>query len=124
MSKVRRRLVFASFAAVLLLAAALPATGRAQAHTVRVIVQASSAEAAADAVRSAGGRVERPLSIVDGVAAVASSAAVEWIRRDPQVRAVTDNGPVRFFQESSKNLSTYKHTFPLSTAASSLWSEG
>lgn len=60
------------------------------AATQRVIVQATSVGAAADAVRRAGGRVERELGIVDGVAAVVPAGALLT-----GVDAVTPNRPVR-----------------------------
>jgi serine protease AprX len=65
--------------------------------TQRVIVQAASVGAAADAVRRAGGTVERELGIVDGVAAVVPSGAVltgvEAVTPDRQVvSAAVDSG--------------------------------
>jgi serine protease AprX len=66
--------------------AVLPARAPA---TERVIVQAASVAAAADAVHRAGGTVERELGVVDGVAAVLPAGAVLT-----GVDAVTPNRPV------------------------------
>lgn len=84
-------------AAVGVVAAGL-AVAPAQATTTRrVIVQAGSVAAAADAVRRAGGKVERELGIVDGVAAVVPAGAVltgvEAVTPDRAVTsAATDSG--------------------------------
>jgi serine protease AprX len=79
----------AVLAAVGVVAGGLAAATPRATSTERVIVQASSVGAAADAVRRAGGTVERELGIVDGVAAAVPVGAVLT-----GVEAVTPNRSV------------------------------
>jgi len=83
--------------------------------THRVIIQASSVGAAAEAVRRAGGRVERELGIVDGVAAVVPAGAVLT-----GVDAVSPNRPVRTASVDSGGPGTAVNAFRQETRATTL----
>lgn len=109
---VRMRLIGAAALAVSLAApAAAGAASARPVETVRVVVQAGSAEAAADAVRRAGGTVTRPLPIVQGVAATVPVAARARLTADYRVRAVTDDAAVRVMASTGDNASTIKNVF-------------
>jgi serine protease AprX len=58
---------------------------------VRVVVQASTSDAAARAIESAGGQITRVLPIVDGAAGAVPAAALGTVASAPGVTAVTDD---------------------------------
>lgn len=89
-----RRFVLAAVA-LLCAAAVVPAGGR-PVSFVDVVVQGSSASAAADAVTSAGGAVAEALPIVDGVSARVPEEKLDELRRDRRVRTVGMNDPIAF----------------------------
>jgi serine protease AprX len=62
---------------------------------VRVVVQASTAEAARAAVEAVGGEVTRALPIVDGVAAAMPAAGLFRLERSPGIRAVTPDAAMQ-----------------------------
>ncbi len=72
----------------------------------RVIVQATDVAAARRAVASAGGRVDRPLPIVHGVAATVPSTDLQMLAERPGVRAVTSDSSVRFASVPSGRATT------------------
>ena len=93
-----RRIVAASLGALLL--ALVGATGaharEARGGYLTVIVQAMPGEraTAAEMVRSAGGKVGRPLNVINGFSARVRSSTIESLTRTPSVQAVTPNGRV------------------------------
>lgn len=89
-------------------AASAPAPAKAR----KVVVQASSVQAAALAVRRAGGTVVRALPIVDGVAAVLPAGA-----RLTGVDAVTDDGRVASDSVDSSGGTTATNVYPQETQA-------
>ena len=66
-----------------------------------IIVRAASADSAADAVRRAGGTIDRMLPIVDGVAATVDPAALRRLAVDAAVRDISANRPVRMHGSGS-----------------------
>ncbi len=75
-------------------AAAAPPTASAADHLTRVIVAYDDADAAARAVDRAGGKVGRPLAIVESFAAEVPDIQLSALRTAPGVRSVTVDGEV------------------------------
>ena len=90
-----------------------------------VIVQARpGAEAAvAAAVRAAGGTVDRDLPVVHGFSAHVPASAVDALRARPDVRAVSENGTVRF-ASNIYDESTVASSYAKATGAPAAWTSG
>ena len=73
--------------------AAPPATGPTGSYVVQAVPGALAQ--VTDRVERLGGRVTRPLAIIDAVTVDASPAAVARLRRDPLVEQVSENGRVQ-----------------------------
>ena len=89
----------------------------------RVLVTAGSAQDAAEAVRSLGGRVGAALPLVDGVAATVRAERLAELAATPGVVAVTKERTVRFATtgtDAVKGASTYASPATLGAA----WSTG
>jgi serine protease AprX len=96
---------------------------------VTVIVQAIPGEraAAADAVRSTGGKVGRPLNVINGFAARVRLNTMDSLTEASSVRAVTPNGRVTLSSHTSIDPGTGKGTSYDSTraiGARTMWEQG
>jgi len=94
--------------------------------TVAVIVRArpGQRQQAADAVRSAGGRIGRDLPIVEGFTARLPAAAAQRLGADRAVQAVTPDTVVRFSSITPGGGPLgLASNYPASTGASVVWSK-
>ena len=96
---------------------------------VTVIVQAIPGERAAaeDIVRSTGGKVGRPLNVINGFAARVRLSTIDSLNETSSVRAVTPNGQVTLMSHSSVDPGTGKGTsydFTRAIGARTLWQQG
>ena len=92
----------------------------------RVIVQGVSGGAAAAAVARHGGRVVRPLPIVDGVAARVPPPELAALTADPGVRAVTPDGALAVQADTTDASPVHNASavFPEVVGADALWAKG
>src|SRR3954470_6172553 len=86
----------------------------------------TGAAAAAAAVRRLGGTVDKPLEIVDGVAATVPAGELGRLAADPSVAAVTADRRMQFEEYSYDDTSvvTTQSPFVQSTGASTAWAAG
>ena len=121
------RVVCAAVAAIAVLGPVAAGARATAPPTSGVIVQGSSASAAADAVRAAGGRVTLDLPLVTGVAAELPETGVARLAADPRVRAVTPDSAVRLnavLDNGSTNPSTIKSVYRDEIGATALAAQG
>jgi serine protease AprX len=87
-------------ALALLLSSLIPLSRAGAGPATKVIVRAAprTGDAAAEAVVAAGGRVGRPLSIIDGFVAEVPGDALAALAASPGVSSVTPDAPVRLHQ--------------------------
>ena len=87
-------------ALALLLSSLIPLSRAGAGPATKVIVRAApgTGDAAAEAVVAAGGRVGRPLSIIDGFVAEVPGDALAALAASPGVSSVTPDTPVRLHQ--------------------------
>ena len=90
--------------------------------SVAVIVQGQPGQAAAarDAVERAGGIARRALPIIDGLAATVPAEAVDSLKREPSIRALSANHAVRFENVTYDEASTASN-FAKTSGATSAW---
>ena len=106
-----------------------PATGRAPAPLVPVIVRAEpgAADAVAAFVSRLGGTIGQRLSVIDGMAARVPAVAVDTLRHLPDVAAVTPDAKVQLlgtghYDAAADGYSMVNTT--LATGARAFWAEG
>lgn len=123
----RTAAAFLAFALLLTASAAtsVSATTEVASRMVSVIVQSlSGSGAAADAVSEVGGRVTKPLPIVEGVSARVSADRVDELRADERVWQVTRNGSIGFEQTEPSDFSLSPTRVGKITRSESLWKQG
>jgi len=91
----------------------------------RVVLRAAPGRVAdaQAAVRAAGGRVGRPLPLVDGFTALISPSGVRSVAADPAVRAISADRIVRL-ATGSFSADTTRSNYPKSSGAVAAWSRG
>jgi serine protease AprX len=97
--------------------------------SVSVIVRADSAQdtgAAAQDVSDAGGRVVRPLHIINGMEATVPSGAVPWLVRQPGIREVTPNARLHLLSTSYDPVADVGSAYNTTrmTGAQTYWGNG
>ena len=104
---------------------ALTAAGVTAPVTASVIVRGADAGSVAEAVRRSGGRVERVLPIVDGVAAVVDPAALASLARDAAVSQIAANRSVHLNDAGDGGTPpTPTSVYPQVLGADQVWSAG
>ena len=92
---------------------------------VRVVVQATpgQSETAAQAVEAAGGKIGAALPIIDGFSAVIPADAVDQLRTNGAIRAVSHDDQVQF-EEFSYDATTTASNFVRASGADAAWAGG
>jgi hypothetical protein len=128
----RARLVAASIGALLVVligGTGAPAQGAEEDRPLGVIVQAlpGEREAAAAAVRSAGGTVERNLDLINGFSARVPASELAGLNRAPSVQTVTADGKVTLMSSGTPKPRTGRgssYDFTRAIGARKLWEQG